>query len=154
MKLPKGQRAIIERLAGPPTRRIVVPADATPQPGRWVLEIPGWRPATLWELTKRGNHWSAARHKKKDRELVAAYALKAGIPPATTKRRVTMLQVRAGRQMPIDDDNAWKSVLDALVQCRLLVDDRPEWLERAPLEQEKGPRKLTRIILEDLANAK
>lgn len=125
-------------------------SDAMLGAGRWVLEIPRWRPATLNELTKRGNHWSAARLKKRDREMVAGYAAKLGLPPATTKRRVTMLQVRAGKQRPIDDDNAWKSVLDALVQCRLLVDDKPEWLERMPLEQEKGPRKLTRITLEDL----
>lgn len=121
-----------------------------PEKGTYVIDIPSWRPATLNELTKRGNHFSAAAIKKADREIIAGYAAKFGVAKATRKRRVSLVVTIRDRRYETDPDSIHKSLLDGLKRSGLLVDDSPAWVEIGPFEQVKGAKLATRIILEDL----
>lgn len=121
-------------------------ASAAPAAHR--IEVPGWRPATVNELTKRSRHWgAAARLKRRDRRVVAWHAALAGTPRATARRRVS-LSIRQPRGRP-DPDGLWKSVLDALVAAGLLVDDSARYCEMGPAAVAPGPLGTT-IELEDL----
>jgi Holliday junction resolvase RusA-like endonuclease len=112
------------------------------------VTIPNWHPKRLNELI--GCHWAAAGRKKKaDRNLVWAYTRK--VPKAKLPRRVTLTLTMAPRQRRGDGDAYWKSLLDALVHCGLLVDDGPKWCELAPVRYVRGPAMATEIGLEDLA---
>jgi hypothetical protein len=135
-----------------PTRRsAVLLPDAPPgDAGPWVVEIDGWHPTTLNQMMGR-NRYVIHRRKKKDRGVIAAAFLLARVPRATTKRRVILTITLGPRQREHDDDNQWKSLLDALVFIGALVDDKPKWLERMPVQYERGERRATRITLEDLS---
>lgn len=115
----------------------------------WTLVIPDWLPARVnqWD----GRHWAVrAKLKKADRELVAVYAHQAGIPLATVPRRVVLRLTLAKGQRGGDVDAFWKSTLDALVACGLLVDDNRQSVVLAPVEYQRGPRRRTEIVLEDM----
>jgi Holliday junction resolvase RusA-like endonuclease len=115
----------------------------------WKIEIPLWRPATVNDMTKRGNHWSrAARLKQRDLEMIACYSIVAKVPEATRKRRVGLEIVQPIGRFP-DPDNVWKSLLDALVLLGLLRDDSAKWCELAPPVFTRGPGR-TVITLTDL----
>ena len=60
------------------------------------------------------------RLKKADREVVGLHARLSGIPPATGRRRVSLVLTLAPRQRGGDPDAYWKSTLDALTACGLL----------------------------------
>jgi Holliday junction resolvase RusA-like endonuclease len=123
---------------------------ATPRPATtYIVEIPDFLPVSLNQLLRA--HWRE-RHARMRREaaLIVACCMLARVPPADGKRRVTQRLTLAGNDRERDDDNAWKALLDALVKGRLLVDDGPAWVERMPLRQERGPRRMTTIYLEDL----
>ena len=117
-------------------------------PGRHEVTVPGWRPATINALTKRGNHFSASRLKEWDRIAVAVSSIL--IPKAIRRRRVSVEVTMAGRMKPVDPDAIWKSLLDALVAAGLLVDDSANWVELGPFTQVRGAMKATRITLEDM----
>lgn len=123
---------------------------ATPRPATtWTVEIPNFIPASLNVLMRL--HWSRRiARTAREADLVAGYCFKVGVPMATCKRRVTQRLTLAGRDKIRDDDNAWKGLLDALAAACMLVDDGPAWVERAALIQERGPRRMTTLILEDL----
>jgi hypothetical protein len=92
------------------------------------LTIDRWHPARLdqWD----GRHWSVrARLKRVDRQIVGLYARTAGIPPATGKRRVSLMLTLGPRQRGGDPDAYWKSILDALVHDGLLLDDSRQRVE-------------------------
>lgn len=116
--------------------------------GRHEFTIPGFRPATINELTKKGNHFSASRLKKRDRLAVALHSRH--VPKAIRRRRVSVEVTLAGRMRVVDPDALHKSTLDALVAAGLLVDDSPAWVEIGPMVQIRGAAKATRIILDDL----
>lgn len=114
------------------------------------VEIPGWHPARLNQLLDRC--WQRAyRRKKADLKVVAAYVrVVQRVPKAAGKRRVS-LTIRLGpRQRAGDPDAYWKSLLDALVGCGLLVDDSRQWVELAPVSFERGERAATVLVIEDL----
>jgi hypothetical protein len=70
--------------------------------------------------------------KKADRQLVGGYALAQRIPRAAGRRRVSLVITLApGRRAP-DPDVVWKSLLDALTACGLLVDDSARWGRTRP----------------------
>lgn len=156
MKLDSAEVEKLARLAeerGGRSLGIVAGAGpVAPPPGRrHAFTVWDWRPATVNELTKRGNHFSAARRKKSDREAVALAAENSGLVPlATTRRRVSVEVTLAGRMRRVDPDAIWKSLLDALVAAQLLVDDSASWVELGEFTQVPGPRKATKIILEDM----
>jgi hypothetical protein len=126
------------------------PAPTPAQPGVHHFDVPRWRPVTLNELFAAGNPMAVARKKRADREIVATYAALAGIPQATRKRRVSLAITLAGRMKQCDPDAFHKSLNDALVACRMLVDDSPQWCEIGPVVQVGGEEKSTRITLEDI----
>lgn len=118
---------------------------------RHVLDIPGWLPCRLNQLL---GHWSTRhRLKKADRETVGLYARQAGIPRARGKRRVSLVLTLAPRQRAADPDAWWKSVLDALTACGLLVDDNRQGCELGSVTFQRGRQKATTIILEDVEGA-
>ncbi len=113
------------------------------------LFVPNWRPASLNQMI--GHHWAVkAKAKRIDREMVAGYALLHRVPTATGKRLVSLEIVLKGRQKPTDDDNAFKSVLDALVQCQLLKDDSQAWCKLGNVVYTRHGEPGTTIILEDM----
>lgn len=114
-----------------------------------VIKIPNWRPANLNSLFRC--HWSVRNRKKKaDAQMIQAYAM--AIPKATGKRRVGLHIVLHGSQQAADPDAYWKSLLDGLVKCSLLVDDSSQYCELSPPTYERGKKSYsgTTIILEDL----
>jgi hypothetical protein len=116
---------------------------------RHEFTIPDFLPHTLNELI--GVHWGTrSRRKREDRLLIGAYAKLAGIPLAACKRRVAVTLTLAPRQRGADPDAFQKSLGDAMVCAGLLVDDGPRWVEWLPVRYERGPRRATRIEMEDV----
>ncbi len=111
--------------------------------------IPAWRPARLNELLS-GSWHQAARRKKSDRVFIATYAQQAGIPHATGKRRVSLEITLKGRQQQVDPDGYWKSLLDALVHARMLIDDRSEFCELGSVTYSRNGEARTTIVLEEI----
>lgn len=126
--------------------------DAPKEDGlrRFEAVIPDWHPTTLNALLEV--HWAkAGRLKRGDAELVAYYLKIAGVTAATRKRRLTYTIVyKAGPGGRADSDAHDKSFRDALTLCGALVDDSPKWLDAEKPLRDTGPRKETRIILEDI----
>lgn len=91
-----------------------------------VAFIPNWRPCTLNSLLAV-SHWTRSAMKEADAwQVLAAFT---GKPKSTGKRRVDVQIALAGRWKEADPDAYWKSLLDALVKCGQLVDDRREFCE-------------------------
>jgi Holliday junction resolvase RusA-like endonuclease len=115
----------------------------------YTLEIPRWRPALLKELmcSVKGK----IRLKKRDREMVCAYALQAKIPRATGTRRVS-LHVTLGKGMREFDVDAWQqSGLDAMKHAGLIMDDSARYVELGSVTFSRDPSRWgTMITLEDL----
>ena len=57
--------------------------------------------------------------------------------------------VTAPGRLP-DPDNLLKSLLDALVHAKLLVDDSAAWVELGEVRVERGGHRKTVVTLEDL----
>lgn len=117
----------------------------------YILHIPDWMPTSLNKLVN--SHWAvASKYKKADRNLIALYATSQEIPKATRKRRVSLRVVLPKGQRSLDNDNVWKSLLDALKHCKLLVDDTPKYCETTtPVWLRSGTElKETFVILEDM----
>ncbi len=113
--------------------------------------IPRFRPVRLNQLLYR--HWQAVRRLKHgDEQLVGHYFRQSGIPPATGKRRVSLVIRLKPRAKQADDDAIWKCLLDGLVRAHALRDDNRAGVEMGSIEYERG--KIddwgTLIILEDL----
>lgn len=106
---------------------------------------------TPTSLNRLKGHWGAGhRLKKSDRQLVAHYAREQGLPEATGRRKVGVYVTLGPKQRAPDADNLFKSLLDALKQARLIVDDGPLHLELGPVEYSRGPRRRTVVALEDV----
>jgi hypothetical protein len=116
---------------------------------RFTLDIPQWRPALLNKLMHSVR--TKIRLKKRDREMVCAYAWQAKFPPAAGKRRVS-LHVTLGKGMrEFDYDAPWKSLNDALKHAKLIVDDSCKYVEQGPLTFSRDWKNWgTTITLDDL----
>jgi len=111
------------------------------------VTIPDWRPARINSLV--GVHWAvAAKRKKLDRNLLSVYFQ--GKPKATTKRRVRLHIILTGRQKEADPDAQYKSLLDGLVKCGMLVDDSNQWCEITTPTYDRALQGSTTIMLEDV----
>lgn len=134
-----------------PVRRMpavkVPPRPYAGWPGTWTIEIPGWRPAFASEL--KCHPMRAAGKKKRDVRAVRAASVICGVPPAFTRRRVAVSITNLFGSFP-DDDAPWKSLLDALVQSGMLIDDNREWCEVAFPPMYMRGEKRTLIILVDV----
>lgn len=111
------------------------------------IVIPNWRPASANRLM--GVHWST-KHKLKKADKITVGLNCKGIRQATGKRRVTVEMCYKHPQKEYDKDNVWKSLLDALVQNAMLIDDKPEFCEHGEVTQIKTTFTQTKIILEDI----
>ena len=112
------------------------------------LVIPNWIPVRLNELMK--NRWRCAELKRQDTAFVILYSRIQGIPRATGKRRVT-LEITFGKHAKAGDPDAYnKSLLDALVNAGLLVNDTYNSVEVMPARYFHAKETSTTIILEDL----
>jgi hypothetical protein len=113
------------------------------------LVLDGWRPWPLNRLLRM--HWAArGRALRGDAAVVAAEALRQGVPRAAGRRRVSLTVLhRKGRGRP-DGDALWKSTLDALVGCGLLLDDGPAYCELGPVGYAAAGRRGLVVVLQDV----
>lgn len=123
--------------------------STTTEKGELRLTIPGWRPATVNELMS--GHWrKGAKLKEQDRKIVSLHARNHGLMTlALGRRRVSMIVTQTGGR-PLDPDNLWKSLLDALVKAQLLIDDSQKHCETGTVELRRGKSIETTIIIEDI----
>lgn len=116
--------------------------------GPWTFRIPNWAPTPLNKILY-GQHWTAgSKHKKADGEIIAHYGR--GVPQAVRKRSVSLHVVfPPGKRMP-DVDSFWKSALDSLVACGILVNDSAAWCVMEPVQYSRGQTLVTFITVEDV----
>ena len=115
----------------------------------WTITIPDFIPARVNDLYS--GHWTKRRAlKKNDAEIIGGYALKAGVPKATGKRRVSLTITLTPKMRGHDPDAFFKSVLDSLVHCCVLAEDNSRACELGPVTFERGKRKQTVITVEDI----
>jgi hypothetical protein len=115
----------------------------------YTLDIPRWRPALLNELMHSVK--AKIRLKKRDREMVCAYAWLPKIPPPTGKRRVSLHVTRGKGQREFDADAWQKSGLDALKHAGLILDDSSKYVEIGPVTFSRDWRDWGTVIkLDDL----
>lgn len=117
---------------------------------RYVLTIDKWHPATINQLMESVG--AKIRLKKIDRHFVMTYCALHRFPPALGKRRVELTIIHGEHDpgRPADPDARWKSLLDALVWAKMLVDDSEEWCEHKFIGNERGEVKSTRVELIDV----
>ena len=116
----------------------------------YTLMIPNFLPQNLNRLLR--THWAKRnRAIHADADLVGVYAMQAGIPKASGKRRV-ILAFSTNANVAPDCDNLLKSMFDSLVRCGLLVDDSPRWVELGGITVTRADRRETRITLEDVVS--
>lgn len=118
------------------------------------IEIPNWHPSRLNQFTDR--HWSVrSQAKKRDREMIATYSLKADAPKATGRRRVSLEVLLKKGQRPPDEDAFWKSLLDGLVKAGMLTDDNRQGVQLGEIRHTRSRDAThgTTIVLEDVEPA-
>lgn len=108
--------------------------------------IPNWRPALLNQYIHK--HWSVG-HKLKNRDKAIVFAYSYGKPQAQKKRRVDVHIVLGPRQQESDDDAPQKSLLDALVFSKMLLNDSRAFVEMGKIMYSRGAPE-TRITLTDI----
>lgn len=117
-------------------------------PGRWMVKVANWCPASDNVRAKGLRKWMRA--KKHDRTVVRDWLVSyVGVPRATGKRRVRAWVAKRGPRP--DGTNLLKSFCDALVNTGLLVDDSAEWLEIVTPAVSKGTVTATTVLIEDIA---
>ncbi len=131
-----------------PVKPFIPPREDGCIAGIWTLRIPNWCPTPLNKILY-GKHWSdGARRKKSDGEIIAHYGR--GVPKASQKRAVSLHVVfPPGKRMP-DVDAYWKSALDSLVACGILVNDTDAWAVMHPVDYSRGKSLVTFITIEDV----
>ena len=111
--------------------------------------IPHWHPTPLNRLF--GSHWAtASRMKKADAAIIAIYCR--AIPKATGKRRLSVEIVLKPKQRRCDPDAYHKSLCDALVKAKCLVNDSSHYVELSPVQYERGTDREwgTKLTLENI----
>lgn len=121
----------------------------TPTPCIWTLFLPGYMPTTVNQFL--GCHWGTrSKLKARDTEIIGRAVQLYGVPPATCRRRVSMLVVLPKARRATDPDSLWKGVLDSLVACGALRNDSPAWCMLDPVQWARGEALSTFITLEDV----
>lgn len=115
------------------------------------LDLPMWRATPLNRLLSM-HYMEAHKQKKRDKRAGAGAWLASRHPPATSKRRVTVILTYAKGERAHDPDAMQKVLGDALVECGALRNDSPRWVEWSPFQYERSgdERFSTRILLEDM----
>lgn len=111
------------------------------------LFIPCWHPIALNKLM---GHW-AERAKRKAGDRAIIWGESYGARRATGKRRVSLEIILGHKQRGCDPDAYWKSLLDALVHAKLLINDNRQNCELGPVTFSRDAKRWgTRVTLEDL----
>ena len=113
-----------------------------------ILHLYGYHPPTINELL--GDWRRSGRLKKKCVNVMWASCLEQKLVKATCKRMVSIIITTAKRGRRCDPDAYYKSTLDALVKCNMLVDDSSQWCEHMQTMITTGDKNLTTIILTDI----
>lgn len=109
--------------------------------------IPGWHPTPLNKL--REVHWSVARNMKRfDAQMIGVYAM--GLDRAKGRRLVDLEIVYPPGKRRHDEDAFWKTTLDALVACRMLINDSTIWCKTGTVTLIRGTTLETTITLTDI----
>lgn len=118
-----------------------------------IITIGHWLPTSDNKLK---SHWAVSnRLKKADANTIWKHMLIDRVPSALNKRRVEVLiMCKPIGRMP-DPSNYAKSLLDALVKCRLIIDDSQRWCGYVTPVIERGTKQAwgTSIILTDMEDA-
>lgn len=126
-------------------------ASLESMPGRWIAVIEDFRFASD-NIRARGT-WAWAAAKKRDREVIREL-LVGRIPPATGRRKVSLVVTKKSKRGVRDPSNLLKSALDSLVCCGLLVDDSQDWLcgvtARIEVDRDQARPTQTTITLENI----
>lgn len=132
-KLPKKPKREPQALVGPPqTWHVTLPEFKVPSLNV-LLSLPWYRRKKL----KQGVYGFVAHYGKH-------------VLPAVGKRRVFITIIRTGRAKEMDADNCKKILLDALVKCGILGDDKPAWVECPDPIQLRGGGNETHLEIEEL----
>lgn len=116
-----------------------------------VLSIPHWLPTSDNKLIS--SHWATANKlKKSDANIIYWTMREERIPTALKKRRVEVLIMCKPKGRMPDPTNFAKSLLDALVKCRLIIDDSQRWCEYVTPKIERGTAQVwgTKIQITDI----
>ncbi|MHB8397367.1 MAG: RusA family crossover junction endodeoxyribonuclease [Candidatus Limnocylindrales bacterium] len=98
----------------------------------------------------RGTIRARIRMERIDRNMIAAYMIQARIPRAQGRRRVDLHLTLGPRNKEGDVDAYWKGLLDGLVACGMLIDDRRQYCQLGDVTYERGAQKGAVIILTDV----
>jgi len=112
------------------------------------LHLYGYHPPTINKLLEC--RWSAAKLKKACVNVMWQSCLEQKLVKATGKRMVSIIITTAKRGRRCDPDAYYKSTLDALVKCNMLVDDSSQWCDFSSTMITAGEKNLTTIILTDI----
>lgn len=112
------------------------------------LYLYGYHPPTVNELL--GNWRVAAKRKKACVNIMWQSCLEQKLVKASGKRMVSIIITTAKKGRRPDPDAYYKSTLDALVKCNMLVDDSSKWCEHSQTLITTGEKNLTTIILTDI----
>jgi hypothetical protein len=115
----------------------------------YTLTLPDWRPPSKNELF-RGKLAVRMRLQYEAAELVRAYALQQGIPPAAGPRKVSVRFTYPPGRRWHDRDAFFASLLDCLVRAGLLTGDTPREVRLGIWEFKNGEKQITTIRLRDL----
>lgn len=114
------------------------------------LHIPRYHPPTVNQLLQ--NRWKAAKLKKQCVMVFWHSILEQKLVKASGRRMVeiviTVANNKPGRRP--DKDAHYKSTLDALVKCNMLVDDSTRWCDHAATLIVSGEHDATTIKLTDI----
>ncbi len=113
------------------------------------LVIPNWHPVRKNQLLSR-HPMTRSKLKQIDYNMIAGYCVLNRIPVATGPREVSLLIVLGPGQRGGDVDAYSSSVLDALVNAKMLIDDSRRWARLLPVDFERGVGRATVITLEEL----
>lgn len=118
------------------------------------IKIPNWRPARLNQFTDK-SWYVRSKLKGADFKTIATYVKSLGVPPATGRRKVSLLVVLGKRQRECDPDAFWKSLNDALKKAGMLIDDNRNGCQLGEVEfvRSHDGSSSTTIILEDVGPA-
>ncbi len=113
----------------------------------WRVTVPNWLPCRTNELmsaTPKKRH----RLRRADDAMVATYCRMAEVPKATGPRIIS-LEITLAPKQRADRDCFWKSVLDSLVNCQALLDDRSDYCRTGEVTVIRGRERCTVIVIEE-----
>lgn len=112
------------------------------------LHIYNYHPPTVNELMKCWR--KAGRLKKACVSIMWKSCLEQKLVKASDKRMVSIIITTCKRGRKCDPDAYLKTTLDALVKCKMLVDDSSQWCDFSSTLITTGDKNQTTIILTDI----